>query len=78
MEIVSGDEAMRNFQSGEEAPVIDVEPEELRSASDTTPIWLDDKSINEIFFCEEFLSEHKVICVNDHLSESTVLSMTGL
>ena len=28
------------------------------------PEWLDDKSINEVLFCEEFLSEHKLICVN--------------
>ncbi len=30
------------------------------------PEWLDDKSINEVLFCEEFLAEHKIICVNDH------------
>ena len=33
---------------------------------ENAPIWLDDKSINEIVFCEEFLSEHRIICVNDH------------
>lgn len=75
MEIVSEDEDMQNFRSDEDATIIDVEPEELRSASETheatfndtftTPEWLDDKSINEVLFCEEFLSEHKLICVND-------------
>ena len=79
MEILTEDEAMQNFRSDEET-IIDVEPEELRSVSDTpaismefddtdrneTPIWLDEKSINEILFCEEFLSDHKLICVNDH------------
>ncbi|WP_366509138.1 DUF5906 domain-containing protein, partial [Ruminococcus sp.] len=35
------------------------------SATDTAPVWLDDKSVNEIIFCEEFLSEHRIICINN-------------
>ena len=31
----------------------------------TAPVWLDDKSVNEIIFCEEFLSEHRIICINN-------------
>ncbi len=34
-------------------------------ATDTAPVWLDDKSVNEIIFCEEFLSEHRIICINN-------------
>ena len=34
-------------------------------AADSTPVWLDDKSVNEIIFCEEFLSEHRIICINN-------------
>ena len=41
MEIVSKDEAMQNFQPDEEAAIIDVEPEELRSVSDTPAISLE-------------------------------------
>ena len=32
------------------------------STTDAAPVWLDDKSVNEIIFCEEFLSEHRIIC----------------
>lgn len=35
------------------------------STADTAPVWLDDKSVNEIIFCEEFLSEHRIICINN-------------
>ena len=35
------------------------------STTDSTPVWLDDKSVNEIIFCEEFLSEHRIICINN-------------
>ena len=35
------------------------------SATDTAPVWLDDKSVNEIIFCDEFLSEHRIICINN-------------
>ena len=34
-------------------------------AADTAPVWLDDKSVNEIIFCEKFLSEHRIICINN-------------
>ena len=29
------------------------------------PPWLDHGSIDEIMFCQEFLQEHPMICVND-------------
>ena len=29
------------------------------------PPWLDHGSIDEIIFCQEFLQEHPMICVND-------------
>lgn len=35
------------------------------SATDSAPVQLDDKSVNEIIFCEEFLSEHRIICINN-------------
>ena len=38
---------------------------ESENIMETAPVWLDDKSVNEIIFCEEFLSEHRIICINN-------------
>ena len=37
----------------------------ITSATNSAPVWLDDKSVNEIVFCEEFLTEHRIICINN-------------
>lgn len=42
-----------------------MQEKESENIMETAPVWLDDKSVNEIIFCEEFLSEHRIICINN-------------